>query len=947
MVYQRKFVLQLLMVSGVLFVLAGGFGCSGDDPEQLFQEGVEAILAENSEEAIIWFKKALQLDPEMPLAHYKLGQIYRQKGEDKLAYAQLSKAVQLDPQLKAARKELIFLLVENRALDQIVSTCEEYLKINGDDEEVYLILGNSLAYQKKLDEAAATLKSASEKYPENETILINLARIYVINGAVEEGRAMLENLVKKSPANIDARVSLSEVYGVMGRYDLTLLTLESLKEDFPEDTRSYQLLAQLALKKNHPDEAMAVLSEAESNGIHDSGILKLQAMILHREGKKEEALEYFRKAVDFATDETRSLNKIILADYYSYLKSFKEAQQILETVISEDSSKKKLKSRVVELFLLQGEFEQAKSSVDALLKEDSGDARGHYLKGLMMMRDKNVAAARKQFSKAQELAPDAAENQFMYGLTFVEESQEISITEIGEAVKKDPNLLKARMALAELFAKKGDFQASLEELDRIIEKQPDEKRARVLRISVLLKMSQADMALADARYLVENEPDVTWHSFRLAEIYFFTKEYDKALPLYLTLQEEKPDSVQILNRIVSIHMLKNAPDTALEIVDAFLAQYPDISGAVLTKAKIYLSQGYLELAENVLLAEVEKGKDVASILMLAGLYQMKKDDEQVVYYYKKAIEMLPGNISVLMKLADYYLKNEKYRQAIDVYEKVLDQKNDFLAAMNNLAFLYTEIGEKQDRALELAGKVAKALPEDPDVADTLGWIYVMKKSYTQAEPYLKMALKAKPDNPIILYHMGVLRLGQQRFNDAKVLLTKATTRKKISATELAKVKEALSALQEKQGRVQKAVDVYDRGDVDLAAELFEELLASGSFNSEVAANLAILYAEQRSGGEKAMELALKAYDSHPENALVLDALGWVYFHQGSLLLAKQYIEKSIEQNARYGRAHMHLAAVSLKKGDIEAARDSLKTAQSMELSKVDRLQLEKILTELQ
>ncbi len=942
MVCQRKFVDQLLMVSGLLLVLAGGFGCSGEDPDELFQKGVEAIAAENPEEAIIWFKKALQLDHEMPLAHYRLGQIYHQKGNAKVAYGQLYRAVQLDPELKEARKELIFLLVENRDLDQIVSTCEDYLKINGDDEEVYLILGNSLAYQKKFDEAAAILKSASEKYPENETILINLARIHVINGAVEVGRTMLENLVKESPANIDARISLSEVYGVIGRYDLTLLTLESLKKDFPEDTRSYQLLAQLALKKNHPEEAMTVLSEAESKGVHDSGIFRMQAMILHRDGNKEEALNYFKKAVDSATEESRSLNQMILADYYSYLKKYKEAQQILETVISEDSSKKKLKSRVVELFLLQGEFEQAKSSVDALLEEDSGDARGHYLKGLMMMREKDVAAARKQFSKAQELAPDAAENQFMYGLTFVDESQDISITEISEAVKKNPNLLKARMALAELCAKKGDFQASLEELDRIIEKQPHEKRARVLRISVLLKMSRPEMALADAQYLVENEPEVSWHRFRLAEIYFFTKEYDKALPLYLTLQEEKPDSVQVLNRIISIHMLNSEQDKALEIVDTFLVKYPDSSGAVLTKAKIYLSQGYLELAENVLLAEVEKGRDVASLLMLAGLYQTKKDNDQVVYYYKKALEILPGNVSVLMNLADFYLKNEMYRQSIEVYEEVLEQKSDFLAAMNNLAFLYTEVGGNQDRALELAVTAAKALPENPDVADTLGWIYVVRQSYTQAEPYLKQALEARPDNPTILYHMGMLRLGQQRFDDAKVLLTKAS-QQEISATELAKVDEALSLLQERQGGMEKAVAVYESGDVTQATELFEELLASGYFNSEVAANLAILYVERGGESEKAMELALKAYDSQPENALVLDALGWVYFHRGSLLLAKQYIEKSIEQDVGYGRAHVHLAAIYLKKGDIEAARDSLKAAETMELATIDKLKLKKIL----
>ncbi len=941
MLCQRKVFYQLSVISALLLVLFGGYGCSGEDPEQLFQKGVDAVESGKPDEAVIWLKKALQLDPEMPLAHYRLGQIYHGKGEGKLAFGQLSKAVELDPAMKEARKELIYLLVENRALDQTVTACTDFLEINGDDEDVYMILGNSLAYQRKLDEAVETLTTAAEKYPENEVILINLARVQVLNGKADKGRSILEDLVEKSPENIEARISLSEIYGLSGRYDLSLLTLEALKSDYPEDPRSYLLLAQLALRKKHSDQAINFLDDAEKNGVMDSGLFRMRAMILHREGKKNAALSYFQKAVDSATDETRSVNMMILADYYIYLKKYPEAQAVLEKVIAEDSTKKGLQSKVVELFMLQGKFDQAKRSVDTLLKEDSGDARGHFLKGLMMMKEKNVAAARKQFSKAQELAPNAAENQFMYGLTFVEESEDISITEISEAVKKNPELLKARMALAELFAKKGDFQASLEELDKIIKKQPDEKKARVLRISVLLKMAKPDEALSDAMYLVEKEPEVIWHSFRLAEIYFFLKEYDKALPLYRKLQEEKPDSVQVLNRIISIHMLKQEPDKALELVDSFLAKYPEETGAVLIKAKIYQSQGYLELAENVLLPEAEKGKEIAPLLMLAGVYQMKKDNEKVALYYEKALSLEPENIGILMKVADFYLENEKYHKAIDYYEKVLEQKGDFLPAMNNLAFLYTEVGENLDRALELAGKTVKALPDNPDVADTLGWIYVMKKSYSQAEPYLSRAIVGRPDNPTILYHMGILRLKQQRLDEARTLLGKAID-KKISGVELIRVNEALKQLQQRQESMEEAVAAYENGDTDRAQKLFEDILATGAFNSTAAATLAVLYAEQDGAAAKAQELAQKAHEADPDSPIVLDALGWVYFQQDSLLLAGQFIEKSIGKNGSFARALLHLAAVHLKKNELEAAEKALERAGSLELSKRDRQQLEKL-----
>jgi tetratricopeptide (TPR) repeat protein len=946
MVCQRQFFLRLLMGMGLLTIMVGSFGCSGEDPSQLFQQGVDAMAAEKPDEAVIWFKKALQQEPEMALAHYKLGQIYHKKGEVKLAYAQLSKAVQQDPKMAEARKELIFLLVANRALEQAVKVCEQYLEINGEDEEVYLILGNSLAYLKKLDEAVKVLTVVNEKFPESQAAPTNLAKMLVAKGDVQDGRTMMENLAKENLDDIGMQISMAQMYEKLERYDLALLTLEALKGKYQDNPRPYYLLAQLSLKKNHLDQAKNVLLDAEQAGVMDSGLRRMHAMILHRQGDRANALRYFQKAVESATDATRQVNQMILVDYHSFLKNYKEAQEILETVIAEDDTKKGLKSKVVELFLAQGEFDQARSSVEALLKEDSGDARGYFLKGLMMMQEKDIVEAREQFSKAKELAPNAAENQFLYGLTFMEESQDISITEISEALKKNPNLLKARMALAELYAKKGDFQASLDELDKIIEKQAADSNARVLRISVLLKMGNPDAALADAQFLVEKQPEVAWHTFRLAEIYFFTKKYDKALPLYEKLQEEAPESAQILNRIVGINMLKKEHEQAMELAESFLAKYPDNGPAVMVKAKIYLSQGSLDLAENVLLPEADKGKEVAPLVMLAELYRTRNDAEKVVQYYRKALELVPDNVGIMMKLADFYLKSGEYPEAIASYEKVLQQKSDFLPAMNNLSFLYTEEGVNLDRALELANAVSRKLPDNPDVADTLGWIYVTKKVYSQAEPYLQIAIGAKPESPTIMYHMGMLRFGQKNRQDAEELLTSAI-RKGLSGTELAKANEALAELGQLKEKFQKAVSEKEKGNASQAIELFEEILDSEGFSSDAAADLAMLYVEQNKDITKALELAQKAYDAQPANPHAADALGWVYYHQGSLLLAKQYIEQALVKDEDYGPAHVHLGAVYLKKEEPEAAKKEFEIAKSMNLSAADRKLVEKLLLEIE
>jgi tetratricopeptide (TPR) repeat protein len=956
--FLKHFFSRFLIAICLFSFLAGNSGCSGGNADTMLQQGDDALAAGNPDEAVIWYKKAIQQDAELAVAHYKLGKIYHSKGNVQLAFGELTQALTQNSQLADARKELIFLLVEQRSLSQAATVCEEYLKDNGDDEEIYLILGNSLAYTKKIDDALEVLRKGQGLYPENLTLKMNLAKILVVKGEVEEGRSMMEKLASKNPDDSAVQIALAQLYEKLERYDLAVMSLESVKQKEPENGNSYIALAQLYLKKNQPEIAKTTIKEAEKAGVNDSRLFQMYAMISHRQGNSDDALAYFKKTVDAATDENRSINQIILADYYTFLKQYNKAQAILENVIAEDSSKRRLRSKVVELFMAQGDFDQAKSSVDSLLSEDSSDARGHFLKGLMLMKEKDVVEARKQFSIAKELAPNAAENQFLYGMTFMNESEQISITEISEALKKNPNLLKARMALAELYAKTGELQKSLDELDKILSIQADQDglgkvsgkkentlKIKSLRIGLLLKMNMPAEALEDAKYLVEFQPKDMSHVFRLAEIYYSTKKFDDALPLYEKLQEAKPDNVQILSRIVGVFVLKEQQEQAMEAVDSFLAKYPENSTAIVLKAKIYLSQGYTDLAENILIPEADKAKDFAPIVMLAELYRSKNENEQAISYYKKVQELVPENIVIRMKLADLYLKTAKNEEAIESYEGVLKLKADFLPAMNNLAFLYSEEHKNLDRALELANEVARKIPDNPDVSDTLGWIYFMKNVYSQAEPYLQIALTEKPDHPIIVYHMGMLRFGQKEMSEAEELLTKAI-QKGLGGTDLEKANSTLVTIGKLKQKYQSAKSEKEKGNGSKAIELYEQILDSDGFSSGAAADLAILYVEQKNDISEAMELARKAYDARPSDPHTADALGWVYYHQGSLLMAKQYIEQAIEKDTNYGTAYVHLGAVFIQKEEPEAAKKALETAKSMDLSVADQKQVKKLMSEL-
>ena len=93
--------------------------------------------------------------------------------------------------------------------------------------------------------------------------------------------------------------------------------------------------------------------------------------------------------------------------------------------------------------------------------------------------------------------------------------------------------------------------------------------------------------------------------------------------------------------------------------------------------------------------------------------------------------------------------NKEYRRALE-----LSPKNALAA--NNLAANLSDFGGNLDEALKFAQVAREAAPEDPNVADTLGWIYFKKGLFDTAYPLISDASKKLEKNAVVRYHHGMV-----------------------------------------------------------------------------------------------------------------------------------------------------------------------------------------------
>src|SRR6185436_9693567 len=98
-----------------------------------------------------------------------------------------------------------------------------------------------------------------------------------------------------------------------------------------------------------------------------------------------------------------------------------------------------------------------------------------------------------------------------------------------------------------------------------------------------------------------------------------------------------------------------------------------------------------------------------------------------------------------------------------------------------------------DVALDLARTAKREAPEDADVDDTLGWVYVKRKLANLAVEPLERSVKKDPANAQFQYHLGVAYLQSGDKTKAREALDRALALG-LSNSEAAEAAKALASV---------------------------------------------------------------------------------------------------------------------------------------------------------
>jgi Tfp pilus assembly protein PilF/peroxiredoxin len=141
-----------------------------------------------AESAEMWFKKAIEADPNFVLPHISLGRFYQQRGDKVLAGAQYKEALAKEPNQVIALCESALLLFDDNRLTEGQALLESALKADESYTPCYYYAGFAYGRQDKLDQALKMFDEAERINPLDYNL-------YVFKGRVFEGQKKQQEAV--------------------------------------------------------------------------------------------------------------------------------------------------------------------------------------------------------------------------------------------------------------------------------------------------------------------------------------------------------------------------------------------------------------------------------------------------------------------------------------------------------------------------------------------------------------------------------------------------------------------------------------------------------------------------------------------------------------------------------------------------------------------------------
>lgn len=421
----------------------------------------------------------------------------------------VDKALQADPKNKDAR----FLAGQVRAslgdLAPAIAEFDRVDRLDPNDKTARLKTIDILIGANALDAAASRINATLGDQPGNQDALAYRALVEMRQDQREKARADAQKVLVSTPTHATANA----------------------------------VVAELALRDNHPNLALAAVDQGLAEHPDDSMLLRSQADAFQMQKRPDEAIAIYRKLV--AAAPANPLYRAVLAEAEATRLSVGAGEATLRAGIATAP-----KSRPMRLQLV-----------------------GY------LARHRDAAAAEAELRTAIAATPDDSAYDLILAANMAASGRsDEALTLLRAAVARlgdRPARAGAQLGLARLLIGKNDIAAASATLDEILKAQPADNEALLLRADLLLRNGDATRATADLLAVTGRQPTNTAAFDLLAKAFLQLGKTEDAADALKRNADVKPGDLPATLRVVDLYGSLGKVAEARAAIGRFVSRNPN------------------------------------------------------------------------------------------------------------------------------------------------------------------------------------------------------------------------------------------------------------------------------------------------------------------------------------------------------------------------------------
>ncbi len=751
-----------------------------DSPEDKYanfiQSGHQYYDNQDFNKARLEYKNAAKIMPSDHKVIYYLGLVEEADGHLQKALSAYLTAEQQAPDFIPVILKLAEFYLTANMHDEVLPRLERVLNAEPNNAMAHALKASIFLKQKNYSKSQSEIDKALAIDGKNIVAYSVQTGLYLSKSQPFLALETIQKAIAFSPDNVSLYLLAAAVYTHQRDWNGVIEAYEAIFKINPDRLELRFNLANILLENDELNEAEAVYRDAIRDFPESLNAKSYLIIFLEKERGFDIAETQIKQFIE--TYPQQEVFKLWLSDLYINNDFNEKAVQTLKSVITNNPESEvslNASADLARIQLGQGDLLLAEKLVNKILDSDASSHDALLLRANLAFKKGDYQNAVSDLRSVLQDGSNSLKAYRILAEVLVKQDRlDLAVDTLIQATGYFPEDISTLVRLSQLYALRNNAAKANEILDAIYISDPANPLIHETIARLAIERDDLDRAKLSVNQLVNIKGQ------ELTAIYLQGRILQKSGDRYAAIKLFEDIIRSDISSPIAAYALSSLVEGAdshdnLKSIKDFLLGLPQKSASLYTiVGEIERSLGQQEKADEAFKKSISHHPhSQAPFIALAKSFYEQQDSDGALELLKQANDLVPSDITASMMQAQILTEQGQVKDALDIYELLLNRENESDVVANNYAQTLADYADDDEELLNKARILAERFinSNNPYYLDTLGWVYYKQGLLAQAETILERAIALLDhNNSDIREHYRVVLMALDKPEEAKKYL---------------------------------------------------------------------------------------------------------------------------------------------------------------------------------